>query len=269
MDNLVDIILNQLPVVTAAGIHEVAQPWMHRYRQVSVNTMILVIEGTLHVCEDGINYTLAKNHMMFFKANAVQDGYKLIDQGAKWFWVNFEEIKSEEIVSRVNSLPKTLAPSKIHELHGQINNIIELYRSHKPLRQEQVNGIFYLLLLRIASESFEGQSKGASKFIASNVIEVLGKQIYGGFDSEVISKSLDMNYKYICRKFKEETNKTMKQYYLTMKIEEAIRLFLTTSKNISEISDYLNFPNPYYFSRVFKQITGSAPRDYKKQLYQN
>ena len=30
-----------------------------------------------------------------------------------------------------------------------------------------------------------------------------------------------------------------------------------------EISDMLGFENPYYFSKVFKRITGMTPSDYE------
>ncbi|WP_246354138.1 helix-turn-helix domain-containing protein [Paenibacillus phytohabitans] len=41
----------------------------------------------------------------------------------------------------------------------------------------------------------------------------------------------------------------------------------TSSYNVSEISEALGYPNPYYFSRVFKKVLGESPSSYMKHLY--
>ena len=42
----------------------------------------------------------------------------------------------------------------------------------------------------------------------------------------------------------------------------------STDKQINEISDFLGFSDPYYFSKVFKKITGLSPKKYRV-LYSN
>lgn len=78
---------------------------------------------------------------------------------------------------------------------------------------------------------------------------------------------MEMNYCYIGRLFKAETGVSINQYYMKLKVNQAINLLHTSELNISQISDRLNYPNPYYFSKVFKKITGMSPKAYKKHMY--
>ncbi|MDR1645663.1 MAG: helix-turn-helix domain-containing protein [Tannerellaceae bacterium] len=47
-------------------------------------------------------------------------------------------------------------------------------------------------------------------------------------------------------------------------IMEAKSLLRTTDMSIRQISEELNFPNPSFFSKYFKRLTGMLPREYRK-----
>ncbi len=52
-------------------------------------------------------------------------------------------------------------------------------------------------------------------------------------------------------------------YFNRMKIQRACELLTTTDMRIGEVGEQLGFPDPYYFSRLFKKVMGIAPRDYR------
>lgn len=56
-------------------------------------------------------------------------------------------------------------------------------------------------------------------------------------------------------------------YITETKITIAKQLLTQTNKKIYEISDELGFENAFYFSKVFKKITGKSPRDYMQEQY--
>lgn len=71
---------------------------------------------------------------------------------------------------------------------------------------------------------------------------------------------------YLSKKFKKETNLSIKQYINNKKIERA-KLYLETSDLlIKEISDKLCFESETYFSTVFDKIVGISPIQYRKNL---
>lgn len=52
-------------------------------------------------------------------------------------------------------------------------------------------------------------------------------------------------------------------FFLRLKVQEACRLLATSDVPVKEIAAETGFPDPLYFSRVFKRLAGSAPRHYR------
>lgn len=55
-------------------------------------------------------------------------------------------------------------------------------------------------------------------------------------------------------------------YFQELKIREAKQLIRNSSLNMTEISEQLGFSSLHYFSRMFREKTGSSPTDYAKSV---
>lgn len=71
---------------------------------------------------------------------------------------------------------------------------------------------------------------------------------------------------YLTAKFKEETGFSIANYTKMAKIERAKMMLETSDLSIQEIADALGFGNRSYFSRVFTDIVGKAPAEFKASL---
>lgn len=78
-----------------------------------------------------------------------------------------------------------------------------------------------------------------------------------------IAEEVKLQPTYLCRSFKEYTDKSPVEYINAMRIEEACKLLSQTDKRISSIVDELGFKDPGYFARVFKKYTGFKPSEYR------
>lgn len=70
---------------------------------------------------------------------------------------------------------------------------------------------------------------------------------------------------YLSSLFKKEIGISIGDYIKTQKIEYAKLLLINTNKNINEITEELNFSTPSKFTSVFRSITGTTPKEYRKQ----
>lgn len=69
---------------------------------------------------------------------------------------------------------------------------------------------------------------------------------------------------YLSRLFKRETGETLSAYVQNIRIEQAKTLLRTTSLKTYEVAERVGIPDPVYFSRIFKKVTGSKPRDFRR-----
>lgn len=68
---------------------------------------------------------------------------------------------------------------------------------------------------------------------------------------------------HFCRRFKDSFGLTPWKYLTELKVDEAKKRLLQETTSIKVIAIELGFPNPDYFSRVFKKTTGRSPSEYR------
>ncbi|MDE5584475.1 MAG: AraC family transcriptional regulator [Ruminococcus sp.] len=63
--------------------------------------------------------------------------------------------------------------------------------------------------------------------------------------------------------FKKQTGMNLSDFIKLKKIQEAQELLYSTDKSLVMISDYLGFSSQSHFTRIFKEITGITPKEYR------
>lgn len=79
------------------------------------------------------------------------------------------------------------------------------------------------------------------------------------FDVHQLSRTLGMSRSQLYRKFKSLTNKSVIDYFWTLRLYKAQNLLQTTALNVSEVAWAVGFKNLSHFSRAFKDQFGTNP----------
>ena len=69
---------------------------------------------------------------------------------------------------------------------------------------------------------------------------------------------------YLTHKFKAETGLCINDYIKFAKIERAKVLLKSTDQTVQEIAASLCFSTRNYFSRIFQEVTGQTPMEYRE-----
>lgn len=80
-----------------------------------------------------------------------------------------------------------------------------------------------------------------------------------------IAAYLHLNERYFCKKFKEHTGKTYKDFLREKKLRYARRMVLATSLPITEIAAESGYTTLSHFNREFKDFFGDSPLILKKK----
>lgn len=82
--------------------------------------------------------------------------------------------------------------------------------------------------------------------------------------SDILSKELLLDYKYLSNLFSEVEGTTIEKYYIAQKIERVKELLIYDELSLSEIAYQLNYSSVAYLSNQFKKITGLTPSHFKQ-----
>jgi two-component system, response regulator YesN len=81
----------------------------------------------------------------------------------------------------------------------------------------------------------------------------------------VVSNYISLNYSYFSHMFKEYTNQNFVDYLKMIRINHAKKLLADSEYKVFEISEMVGYKNPKQFTRVFREIEGVSPTEYREQ----
>ncbi|HTV75973.1 MAG TPA: helix-turn-helix domain-containing protein [Candidatus Baltobacteraceae bacterium] len=81
-----------------------------------------------------------------------------------------------------------------------------------------------------------------------------------------VARAVNMSTFYFCKTFKKVTGINFTDYLSRVRIEKSKNLLLNPNLRVSEIAFEVGFQSLTHFNRVFKNVLGQSPTDYRAQL---
>lgn len=91
----------------------------------------------------------------------------------------------------------------------------------------------------------------------------ISKHLYEYFPVSQLAKFVNLNQNYLSELFTKSVGKTISEYILEERVNEAKRLLESSSYSLLDISTWLNFHDQSHFTRTFKKFTGITPKKYR------
>ena len=83
-------------------------------------------------------------------------------------------------------------------------------------------------------------------------------------DLHAVAQEVGMSYETFRKRFRQETGAGPSAYRTARRMEAARELLMSTSMSHREIAASLGFGDEFHFSKRFKQLTGTTPRDVRR-----
>ena len=108
------------------------------------------------------------------------------------------------------------------------------------------------------------KSKSRKEYIFERFYESLVQSYQSERSVKFYADQLCLTPKHLSGVVKEVSGKTVGEWIDELVILEAKALLNSSSMNIQEIADRLNFANQSFFGKYFKHYTGMSPKEYRK-----
>jgi transcriptional regulator GlxA family with amidase domain len=95
-------------------------------------------------------------------------------------------------------------------------------------------------------------------------IQYMNVHMSGSISLTELANHVGVSKQHLIFLFNSETGVTPIEYFLRLKIQRAGHLLDLTEMSIKEVSSTVGISDPYYFSRLFKKISGFSPSSYRK-----
>lgn len=92
--------------------------------------------------------------------------------------------------------------------------------------------------------------------------QYIQEKVYEKISLCEVAAFLDITPSYLSTIFKREERKAFSDYVAEVKVEKAKELFVLHAYKVYEVSLKVGYEDPYYFSKVFKKITGVTPTEF-------
>lgn len=180
-----------------------------------------------------------------------------------------EVIASEEMLKRLSTSDCVYnsSPASLTILRRLMYELLELQNKTVDFKFERMNALTNLILITVLGMK-QKKSGIMQKNRTTQIINYISHNYNHDISLKDLSDMLHISEYYMCREFKKNTNRTIIDYVKSTRIMNAQRLFTETDKNVTQVALLTGFSNLTHFNRVFKEITGLSPSEYRK-LHKN
>ncbi|WBW99165.1 AraC family transcriptional regulator [Oceanirhabdus sp. W0125-5] len=297
-----EIDLNIIPKVRYIGHVTYNFPWTHFERSIDEFILYIIESGEMYIEEDNKKYHLLPGDCFLLEPNKLHRGFK--EACCSYYFIHFKhsslstsslskdnicdylleertnslssDIFSESISTSYNSYYPKIFTIKNETLFSEISSVltsaIDYYNSklehYKLTSSIKLLDVLLLIIKEFVSDekNLEIYKSPKSSYLTNSLLNYLNREYLSKITSELIEAEFELNYDYMNRVFKKNTGYTIKNYVNVVRINKAKEILATTSCKVREAGYLVGIDNPYYFSRLFKQITGTSPLEYIKSL---
>lgn len=118
----------------------------------------------------------------------------------------------------------------------------------------------------LAKNSAQGRKIRKSDVIAEQLLRYLNQNYTKHLTSREIEELFEGNFDYLNRVFSSLTGSPVFAYLNILRINNAKQLISTTDLPFSEIAYLVGIEDRYYFSKLFRKMTGMSPTEYYKEV---
>ena len=234
----------------------------------SEHILIYCIDGSGTIQVEEKLYPLEPNSFFIIPAHEKHKYWSSDHSPWSIYWLHFGGEHSncfESFFNRVIKIDQSTR-SRIDDRLKLFNEIITALES--GFSSENINYANMCLNSLLASffyiETFRMVKGHQNQSPVDKSIYYMQKNINKSLTIKELSEHVQLSESHYSKIFRNKTGSSPLDYFINLKMQEAIRLLTNQSLKIKEVAYRLGYTDPYYFTRIFTKHIGSSPASFVK-----
>ena len=230
--------------------------------------LLYVWAGQLQVQEAERRLPASAGSVVVYRPGERQHYTHVARERTQAYWLHFSGTGAEELLQKAGFLaritPVGCVPEARELLRRLIHELQFRQRQYEMFCQAQI-------LLLLATLSRGRQQRESAQFAQkyrrlAAVIAHMHANCQQSLSVSDFARMCDLSECHFIHLFREYTGEAPYAYLTRLRLEKAKDLMVSTTLNISEIAAAVGYPNPLYFSRLFRRHMGVPPSQFRKAM---
>jgi len=239
------------------------------------NFLLLFSDGGGKQQIDNEILELAPNDCLFIREGHL-NAIKSIDPNTDGYFIYIDNAVIPQIftdrllLNRFTFYPKQTVPQSDMQWLCNCCELISQQKMDNAYSNEVQSSLLKAIVMKLSEASPALLSKPDRQAEITMLFkELLYEQFIDNREVKFYADSLAVSENYLNRCVKQVTDKPPKQHINEVVIIHSKIRLQDTSKDISQVAYELNFSDPSYFGRLFKQVTLQTPTEYRNSFTQD
>lgn len=266
--DLLDNNLTQLLYVTDIGYYPNASfHFRERTSGCEQNILIYCVEGEGWFEVDGKHFSVHKNQYFIIPENTAH-AYGAAQKNP-WtiYWLHFAGEKTS-LFAKNNAAPQNIDLSSESRYADRLLLFEEIYRNLKNgYSADDYEYASICLWHLLGSFRYLSQYRTVKEMKHRNMMDScvawMQENVSLQLNLHQMAEQTGLSESHFCLMFKRKTGQSPMVFFTRLKMQKACQMLDFSDKRIKEIAAELGYEDPYYFSRVFRQVMNISPEKYR------
>ena len=183
----------------------------------------------------------------------------------EYVWIEFDGLRAKEAMDTAGfSLDRPIFHTKKRDMSQKMKEELVYIATHSDETIFNIIGHLYLFLDYFMRSTVSTVVKGSTKLQDYYIKEAI-TYIEQNFQNDIsvvdIANRLGINRSYFGKIFKQTLKQTPQEFLINYRMIKATELLRLTKMSIGDISKAVGYENQLHFSRAFKKIYNTSPRE--------
>lgn len=138
------------------------------------------------------------------------------------------------------------------------------YRNFDKMHNYEMAKKYIADIYRELLHQTDGNRSARYSYVINKSIDYIRKNYDKNISLIDVADCVQISKSYLSLLFKQETGINFSSFLTNYRIEKSKKFLKESNCKIYEIAEKVGFDNPYYFSKVFKEVTGTSCKEFKK-----